>query len=80
MKYMLIKVAADTKLGGPVNALKGRAVTLRDPDRLEGWKDRNFMKFNKDKCKVPYLTREVVQSLSLEIFKTRLEKILSNLV
>lgn len=49
---MLMKFAVDTKLGGPVNALKGKAAMLMDLDRLEGWTDRNFMKFNKDKCKV----------------------------
>lgn len=77
---MLMKFAVDTKLGGPVNALKGKAAMLMDLDRLEGWTDRNFMKFNKDKCKVLHLAGEAVQPLSLEIFKTMLEKILSNLV
>lgn len=77
---MVVKVAVDTKLREPVNALRCMAAVLSNLDRLERWKDKHFMKSNKDKCKVPYLAREVVQSLSLEILKTRLEKILGSVV
>lgn len=47
------KLADDTKLGGPVDKLEGRASIQRDLDRLEKkWTDRNFIKLNKNKCKI----------------------------
>ena len=46
------KCAYDTKLGGAVNTLQGRAAIQRDFDKLEKWADRNVTKFNKGKYKV----------------------------
>lgn len=54
---MFVKFAVDTKLRGPINALRGMSAVLSNLDMLEKWKDRHFMKSNKDKCKVPYLAR-----------------------
>lgn len=53
VKCTLMNCADDTKLSGQVLNLKGRA-TLQN-DRLEEWANKNFMKFNKDKCMVLYL-------------------------
>ena len=49
---MLLTSAGKTKLGKPVHTPNSRAATGREPDWLEGWANRNLMKFNKDKCKV----------------------------
>lgn len=42
----LIKFAVDTKLGGPVNILKGSATIQRELDRLEEW--ANLVKFKEE--------------------------------
>lgn len=42
--------ADDSNLERPVDTLAGRAAVKRDLGRLEGWADRNLMKFIKDKC------------------------------
>lgn len=69
-KCMLVKFTVDTKLWEPVCVAEGRAAMLRDLDRLEGWNEKNFMKFSKDKCKVSeYLSIEIVYPLSFEIFQ-----------
>lgn len=49
----VIKPAGDTRLGGPVHILEGRAATQKDLHRLEVWDDRNLMKFNKVTWKAP---------------------------
>ena len=41
-----------------VGVLNGSDVTQEDLDRLEGWANRNLMKFNKDKCDVLSLGTE----------------------
>lgn len=41
-----------------IHTLQGRAAIQRDPDRLEGWADRNLMKFNKDEHQVLHLGRK----------------------
>lgn len=48
-----IKPASDTRLGGPVHMLEGRAATHKDLHRLEEWDDRNLMKCGKDTWKAP---------------------------
>lgn len=41
-----------------IHTLKGRAAIQRDAERLEGWADRNLMKFHKDKRQVLHLGRK----------------------
>ena len=55
MKYTLSKYVRDTKSGGAVNTLEGRAALQRDLDRLEKWIEQNFMKFSKRKYEVLHL-------------------------
>ena len=38
-----------------MDAFEGRATLQEDLDRLEEWANKNFMKLNKDKCKVLHL-------------------------
>ena len=45
----------NTKLGGAVNMLDGRAACQRDLNRLEKWTDRNFGEYNKSKCRFLHL-------------------------
>lgn len=45
------------KLGGIAATPEGCAGIKRDLDRMKKWADRNFMKFNKEKCKVLQLRR-----------------------
>lgn len=46
------------KLGGIAATPEGCAGIKRDLDRMKKWADRNFMKFNKEKCKVMNLGRD----------------------
>lgn len=46
-EFTLSYFANDTKLGGVAD---GDATIQRDPDRLEKWADRNFMKLSKEQC------------------------------
>ncbi|KAJ7422855.1 rna-directed dna polymerase from mobile element jockey-like [Willisornis vidua] len=46
-----------TKLGGVVNTPEGFSVLQKDFNKLQGWAERNSLKFNKDKCMVLHLGR-----------------------
>lgn len=50
--WTLSRFAADTQLGGVVDAPEGRAAVQRNLNRLERWVSRNLMGFNKGKCHV----------------------------
>lgn len=44
--------ADDAKLREEVDIIEGRTAVHRDIESPEEWANRNFMKFNKDKCEV----------------------------
>ncbi|KAK4828884.1 hypothetical protein QYF61_001442 [Mycteria americana] len=51
----LSKFADDTKLGGVADKPEGHAAIQWDLNRLDKWTDKNFMQFNKGKCKALHL-------------------------
>lgn len=44
------KLADDMKLGRVAHAPDGCAAIQRNLERLENWKERNMLKFSKEKC------------------------------
>lgn len=44
---LLIQLADDTKLGGPLNTPEGRAAIQKDLGRLEKWASRNLTESNR---------------------------------
>lgn len=53
--FTQLKFVNVTKLSGEVDPLERRDVLQEHLDRLEEWASKNFMNFNKDKCKVLHL-------------------------
>ncbi|KAJ7405776.1 hypothetical protein BTVI_67756 [Pitangus sulphuratus] len=51
----LSKFAADTKLGGAVDSLKGREALQRDLNKSGDWAITKHMKFNMGKCQILHL-------------------------
>lgn len=51
-EYTLTMFADDAKLREAVDITEGKTAVHRDVESPEEWANRNFMKFNKDKCKV----------------------------
>lgn len=47
--------AADPKLGGVTDTPCGCVTIWRDLDRLEKWSYKNFMQFDREKCKVLHM-------------------------
>ncbi|KAK4815793.1 hypothetical protein QYF61_007233 [Mycteria americana] len=50
IKCTLMNFADDTKVSGEADTSEGRSTLQEDLDRLEGWANKNLLKFNKDKC------------------------------
>jgi len=55
----LNKFAKYTNLCGVVDTLEGKDAVQRDLDRLERWACVNLIKFNKTKCSVTLLKRQL---------------------
>ncbi|GAB0178538.1 mitochondrial enolase superfamily member 1 [Grus japonensis] len=51
-EHTISKLADDVRPAGVADTPEGHAAIQRNLHRLEKWVDRNFMKFNKGKCKV----------------------------
>lgn len=57
MEHTLTKPVDDTRVGGTVDRLEGRAAIQKDRNELEEWANRNFMKFKEGICRVPHHRR-----------------------
>lgn len=58
MKWNAPLISLQVKLRGVAAELEGRAAILRNLNRLQNWAGEDFMKFNKDTCKVLQLGQD----------------------
>ena len=53
----LSKFADDAKLGGLADTAEGYATIQQDLGKLESWRGRNLLRFNRNECRVLHLGR-----------------------
>lgn len=63
----LIKFVDDTKLGGIANTTEDRRSLQEDLDKMEYWAEINRMTFNREKCKVLHVGKDLGEMI--ELFK-----------
>ncbi|KAK4830828.1 LOW QUALITY PROTEIN: hypothetical protein QYF61_013757 [Mycteria americana] len=73
-----LKFGEHNTLGETADTLTGRPDIYSNLDRLAEWGNRNLMKFNKDKCKVPPLGMQSGDQLCKKVSKRAWQKTRSN--